>query len=647
MSPFSIWSSIGPGEDNHPEDVKVLADGLASLGLDDALPSARTGAWGPALDRTTRRYQAISGLAVDGVVLPGGQTEQSLRSDLAEPPPAAPNSPASLQPARPQPNRPRPNRVGPESASSRLGARKENAPDAVSTASAPASGFGSLIDGASYTVPSPPWPAVRAGGLFGQAISAGQTARQPAERRPDDVPARSTLRYRPDPMGRVGEGDWVDGNGVPVSFVPDQNQMPAPVPPPDHDSGLTEQNKIISDAGMSPAGAAASLKPNDRATAQATRPAQSLELGAFLASRGFSIEQIINIMASPLGRDLKRAFSRIGAAAGADGRVPTAVLADERRRLGIEPEGRGPMAQLAEAGGPDAPVSRRWRFGAGAEPMARGIMEMWRWLTSDIKPLGEAKQGTLAQIDATVRALRAKREKPGIGFLDRWSIDTTIAQLQVQRSKIAVFFPSTPLDLAAAGISAIGVVQVGRRVIPLFRQGNKLFDADELATGAWQTVKPIERLDEISPAEWQFVLEEKYGKGNVVSSTIPSSDSHWFKLRNTQNPTTKIWYDERGFPIFDPVVKFDTRIPEAARMSTGRERHMRAATRQLWDAIQHGQVDPSQFNAIQLNEIRLGRAKIEGFTWHHHQEFGRMQLVPEDIHSKTRHIGSVGMRENK
>ncbi|MBO2930305.1 MULTISPECIES: HNH endonuclease [Pseudomonadaceae] len=34
---------------------------------------------------------------------------------------------------------------------------------------------------------------------------------------------------------------------------------------------------------------------------------------------------------------------------------------------------------------------------------------------------------------------------------------------------------------------------------------------------------------------------------------------------------------------------------------------------------------------------------MDGYTWHHHQDSGRMQLVPELIHSKTGHIGGEAM----
>ncbi|RDE99465.1 hypothetical protein DPV99_11955 [Aggregatibacter aphrophilus] len=37
--------------------------------------------------------------------------------------------------------------------------------------------------------------------------------------------------------------------------------------------------------------------------------------------------------------------------------------------------------------------------------------------------------------------------------------------------------------------------------------------------------------------------------------------------------------------------------------------------------------------------IKAGKEKIPGFTWHHHQDTGRMQLIDQDIHKKTGHIG--------
>jgi A nuclease of the HNH/ENDO VII superfamily with conserved WHH len=36
---------------------------------------------------------------------------------------------------------------------------------------------------------------------------------------------------------------------------------------------------------------------------------------------------------------------------------------------------------------------------------------------------------------------------------------------------------------------------------------------------------------------------------------------------------------------------------------------------------------------------RSGKARIEGYTWHHHQETGRMQLLREGPHGDTGHMG--------
>ncbi|MFU2090579.1 HNH endonuclease [Avibacterium avium] len=38
---------------------------------------------------------------------------------------------------------------------------------------------------------------------------------------------------------------------------------------------------------------------------------------------------------------------------------------------------------------------------------------------------------------------------------------------------------------------------------------------------------------------------------------------------------------------------------------------------------------------------------MPGFTWHHHQDTGRMQLIDSDIHKKTGHIGWRGLKNEK
>ncbi|MGI6127900.1 MAG: HNH endonuclease [Planifilum sp.] len=46
----------------------------------------------------------------------------------------------------------------------------------------------------------------------------------------------------------------------------------------------------------------------------------------------------------------------------------------------------------------------------------------------------------------------------------------------------------------------------------------------------------------------------------------------------------------------------------------------------------------SKFSSTDLERMRNGDNPV-GYTWHHHQDFGRMQIVDKNIHSKTGHTG--------
>ncbi|MDX2248301.1 MAG: HNH endonuclease [Bacteroidia bacterium] len=37
----------------------------------------------------------------------------------------------------------------------------------------------------------------------------------------------------------------------------------------------------------------------------------------------------------------------------------------------------------------------------------------------------------------------------------------------------------------------------------------------------------------------------------------------------------------------------------------------------------------------------------EGYTWHHHHDYGRMQLVEDEVHSKTGHTGGFSLWRKK
>ncbi|WP_434578577.1 HNH endonuclease [Pseudomonas sp. Z5-35] len=131
-----------------------------------------------------------------------------------------------------------------------------------------------------------------------------------------------------------------------------------------------------------------------------------------------------------------------------------------------------------------------------------------------------------------------------------------------------------------------------------------------------------------NPQTTRNELESVYGREDVISTTVPPVDGRNVHLAGRRHPVTGGVFDNRGFPIFDDVTAFDTRISIDAFKSTTYEGQMKLATKELSGAIQQGQVRASSFTAKQLQQINAGAKKIDGYTWHHHQDSGRMQLVP-------------------
>ncbi|WP_305729660.1 HNH endonuclease [Pseudomonas sp. PDM24] len=114
-------------------------------------------------------------------------------------------------------------------------------------------------------------------------------------------------------------------------------------------------------------------------------------------------------------------------------------------------------------------------------------------------------------------------------------------------------------------------------------------------------------------------------------------------MAGQRHPVTGVVFDNRGFPIFYDVATFDTTISNDLFKAASYRQQMKLATKDLFQAIQQGQVKKSSFSAQQLQQIEMGARKIDGYTWHQHQDNGRMQLIPEMVHKKTGHIGGEAM----
>jgi hypothetical protein len=140
----------------------------------------------------------------------------------------------------------------------------------------------------------------------------------------------------------------------------------------------------------------------------------------------------------------------------------------------------------------------------------------------------------------------------------------------------------------------------------------------------------------------EIMLKANHPEAEITSTTLPKGNHPNVKFAGTRHPESGIVFDNRGFPILDEHVKYETRISGNLK-NMSREAHMRAGTRQLRADIEAGVIDKNMFSEKQLTQIKSGLYKIEGYTWHHHQDLGRMQLVPTDIHKEVKHVEGFEM----
>ncbi len=144
------------------------------------------------------------------------------------------------------------------------------------------------------------------------------------------------------------------------------------------------------------------------------------------------------------------------------------------------------------------------------------------------------------------------------------------------------------------------------------------------------------------PRAWRQNYEDFYS-GNVTSTTVPPYNAPNARLVGRRHPETGVVFDQRGFPIFDNHTAYDTRFTGTDFADASYQAQMRMATRDLRTTLETNPQLRSQFRPDQLQAIQSGNAKIPDYTWHHHQDSGRMQLVDQTVHKETGHIGGEAM----
>ncbi|WP_310484914.1 polymorphic toxin-type HINT domain-containing protein, partial [Chamaesiphon sp. VAR_48_metabat_403] len=139
-------------------------------------------------------------------------------------------------------------------------------------------------------------------------------------------------------------------------------------------------------------------------------------------------------------------------------------------------------------------------------------------------------------------------------------------------------------------------------------------------------------------------LETKYGVNNVSSTTVPPQSNRWnLRLAGQRHPTTGIVFNDKGFPVFDDIAVAEVKLSQSGIDGANYTGQMRESTRNIRQQIADGTLSASNFTDSQIRDINGGLAKIDGYTWHHHQDPGRMQLIPTSAHRGMSHIGGYEM----
>lgn len=114
-------------------------------------------------------------------------------------------------------------------------------------------------------------------------------------------------------------------------------------------------------------------------------------------------------------------------------------------------------------------------------------------------------------------------------------------------------------------------------------------------------------------------------------------------MANKTNARTKVRYDEKGFPVFKAYYTVKLKRKD---FRESRERHFYIANKMLYKDKSPKAKIKTKFSRKQIKQLSQGQTP-DGYTWHHHQDAGILQLVEEDIHSKTYHYGGYSIWGSK
>lgn len=111
-------------------------------------------------------------------------------------------------------------------------------------------------------------------------------------------------------------------------------------------------------------------------------------------------------------------------------------------------------------------------------------------------------------------------------------------------------------------------------------------------------------------------------------------------MANKVDKKTGTRFDKRGFPAFKDLY-FEMNLKRKDYNAT-RDVHFYRASKALYKRALEDKRFAKKFTKRELEIFSRGEVPKK-YTWHHHQDKGRMQLVLTGIHSKVSHIGGFSI----
>lgn len=108
-------------------------------------------------------------------------------------------------------------------------------------------------------------------------------------------------------------------------------------------------------------------------------------------------------------------------------------------------------------------------------------------------------------------------------------------------------------------------------------------------------------------------------------------------LTGKTHPKTGVPIDQNGFPIFDDIAVTEERLPSNLYTSDLKTQ-FKECNKQLYEKLDANPTLKSKFSPEQIEQLKK-YGNPTGYSWNHHQETGRMQLVDYDTHRFTGHSG--------